>query len=100
MLSASTLLIDYYHDLLLRDINADALIVDLYSFGLLSVQELNTVLSGCSTHHRTWLLLKHVWHFDSQNLLVFSELVRDRWPQIGMQLVTGMQCFIMDAYVC
>ena len=90
VLPASTLLIGYYHGLLLRDTNADSLIGDLYSNGLLSPQELNVILSGHSFYHRNWLLLEYVRHMDSQALLVFSELVKDVWPQIGMQLVTGM----------
>ena len=87
--STSTLLVGYYHGLLLRDTNADSLMGDLYSIGLLSAQEQNIVLSGHSSHHRNWLLLEHVRHMDSQTLSVFSELVQDVWPQIGMQLVTG-----------
>ena len=75
MSSTSTLLIDYYHGLLLRDTNADSLMGDLYSIGLLSTREQNIVLSGHSSHHRDWLLLEYVRHMDSQALLVFSELV-------------------------
>ena len=93
MLPASTLLIGYYHGLLLRDTNADSLIGALYSNGLLSAQELNVILSGHSFHHRNWLLLEYVRHMDSQALLVFSEVVKDVWPQIGIQLVTGMLIF-------
>ena len=77
MLPASTLLIGYYHGLLLRDTNADSLIGDLYSNGLLSAQELNVILSGHSFHQRNWLLLEYVRHMDSKALLVFSELVKD-----------------------
>ena len=90
VLSASTLLNDYCYGLLLRDTSADTLIGDLYSVGLLSAQELNMVLSGHSIHYRNRLLLEHVRHFNSQHLLVFIELVKDVWPQIGMQLVKGM----------
>ena len=90
MSSTSTLLIGYYHGLLLRDTSADSLMGDLYSIGLLSTQEQNIVLSGYSSHHRDWLLLEHVRHMDSQALLAFSKLVKDIWPQIGMQLVTGV----------
>ena len=90
LLSTSTLLISYYHGLLLRDTNADSLIVDLYTTGLLSAQEQNIVLSGHSSHHRIWLLLEYVRHMNSQALLVFSESVKGVWPQIGMQLVTGI----------
>ena len=87
--STSTLLIGYYHGLLLRDTNVDSLIVNLYSIGVLSAQEQNMILSGYSSHHRNWLLLEHVRRMNSKNLLAFCELVKDFWPQIGMQLVTG-----------
>ena len=89
-LPVSTLLIGYYHGLLLRDTNADSLFGGLYSTGLLSAQEQNIILSGHSCHHRNWLLLEHIRHMDSQALLTFSELVKNVWPQIGMQLIIGM----------
>ena len=93
MLSTSTLLIGYYHGLLLRDTNADSLIGDLYSTGLLTAQELNVILSGHSSHQRNWLLLEHVRHMDSQALLALSEVVKEVWPHIGMQLITGTISF-------
>ena len=93
MLSTSTLLIGYYHGLLLRDTNADSLMGDFYSTGLLTAQELNVILSGHSSHHRNWLLLEHVRHMDSQALLAFSELVKEVWPHIGMQLIAGTISF-------
>ena len=83
------LLIGYYHGVLLRDTNADSLIGDLYSTGLLTAQELKVILSGHSSHQRDWLLLEHVRHMDSQALLAFSKLVKDVWPHIGMQLIAG-----------
>ena len=89
-LSNSIILIGYYHGLLLRDIDADLLVEDMLSAELLNVQEQNLILSGYSLHHRNWLLLEHVRHLDSQSLLVFSELVKDLWPQIALQLVTGI----------
>ena len=87
--STSTLLISYYHGLLLRDTNADSLIGELYSAGLLSSQEQNIVWSGHSCYHRNWLLLEYVRHMDSQALLAVSKLIKDVWPQIGLQLVIG-----------
>lgn len=98
----ATLLIGYYHGMLLRDTNADSLIVTMYSTGLLTAQELNMILFGHSFHYRNWLLLECVRHMNSQALLAFSELVKDVWPQIGMQLVTGMNDFTganFDIYV-
>ena len=101
LLPASTLVISYYHGLLLRDTNADSLIVTLYSTGLLTTQELNVILFGQSFHHRNLLLLECVRHMDSKALLAFSELVKDVWPQIGMQLVTGINyCVVASTYSC
>ena len=37
-----------------------------------------------------YVLLEHVGHMDSQALLAFSELVKEVWSQIGMQLIAGM----------
>ena len=85
----SMLLIGYYHGLLLRDTNADSLISALYSNGLLTAEEQNFILSGYSFHHRNLLLLENVRHMDSQALLTFSESVKEVWPQIGIQLITG-----------
>ena len=96
MLPTSTLLIGYYHGLLLRDTNVDSLIGDMYSTGLLSTQEQNTILSGHSSHYRNFLLLEYVRHMDAQDLLVFSALVKDVWPWIGMQLVTGIYVYNCD----
>ena len=87
------MLIGYYHGLLSRDINADSLIGHLYYNGLLSTHEQNAILSGHSLHCRNWLLLEHVRRMDSSSLLIFSKLVKDLWPHIGIQLVTGM-------YIC
>ena len=99
MLSTSTLLIGYYHGLLLRDTNAESLVGDLFYAGYLTAQELKVILSGHSSHHRNWLLLEHVRHMDSQALLAFSELVKDVLPQIGTQLITGNNwslCYKVD----
>ena len=76
--------------MLLKDMNADSLIVTLYSNGLLTTLELNVILLGHSFHDRNWLLLECVRHMDPQALLAFSELVKEVWPEIGMQLYTGM----------
>ena len=104
------LLIGYYHGLLLRDTNADSLISGLYSNGLLTAEEQNFILSGHSFHHRNLLLLENVRHMGFQALSTFSELVKEVWPQIGMQLITGtyvlvailistyIYIYIFDAY--
>ena len=102
VISTSTLLIGYYHGLLLRDTSADSLVGDLCSTGLLTAQELNVILSGHSSHHRSQLLLEYVQHLDSQALLMFSELVNDVWPHIGMQLITGVELhmYMVNIYAC
>ena len=101
-LSASTLLIGYYHGMLLRDTNADSLIVTMYSTGILTAQERDVILFGHSFHYRNWLLLEYVRHMNSQALSAFSKLVKGVWPQIGRQLVIGMNnCTLakFDIYV-
>ena len=90
ILPASTLLIAYYHGLLLRDTNVDLLMGDLYWNELLTAHQQAIIFSGHSLHHRNWLLLEHVCHMDTQSLSVFSELVKRVWPHIGIQLLTGM----------
>ena len=103
ILPASSMLIGYYHGLLLRDTNADSLIGHLWYNGLLSAHEQNVILSGGSLHYRNWLLLEHVRHMDSSSLMIFSELVKEVWPQIGIQLVTGMYIHVhcmLHIYTC
>ena len=99
ILSSSTLLIGYYHGLLLRDTSADSLIGHLCYYGLLPTHEQNVILSGHSLHCRNWLLLEHVRHMDSSSLMIFSKLVKDLWPQIGIQLVTGMLCTYVPLHI-
>ena len=89
-LSTSTVLIGYYHGLLLRDTNADVLINHLYHKELLLTHEQEMISSGHSLHRRNWLLLEHVRHMNPSSLLIFSKLINDLWPQIGIQLVTGI----------
>ena len=105
ILPASSVLIGYYHGLLLRDTNADSLIGRLCYNGLLSTHEQNVILSGHSLHCRNWLLLEHVRHMDPSSLMIFSELLKEVRPQIGIQLVTGMYvcmyvCMYVRMYVC
>ena len=89
-LSTSTVLIGYYHGLLLRDTNADLLISHLYHNELLLTHEQEMISSGHSLHHKNWLLLEHVRHMNPSSLMIFSKLVNDLWPQIGIQLITGI----------
>ena len=92
---ASTLLIAYYHGLLLRDTSIDLLIDDLYYNELLTAHQQAIVFSGHSIHHRNWLLLEYARHMSTESLLVFSKLVKNVWPHIGIQLITGMHVLNM-----
>ena len=90
MMSTTTLLIGYYHGLLLRSIDADMLTDKMCSVGLLTAHEQFFISSGHSVYQKNQLLLYHVQHMNVQALLTFCELVQDFWPQIGSQLITGM----------
>ena len=90
MMSTSTLLIGYYHDLLLRIIDADLLTDKMCSIGLLTAHEQIVISSGHSVHQRNRLFLEHVRHMNVQALRIFCEAVHDIWPQTGLQLITGV----------
>ena len=90
MMSTTTLLIGYYHGLLLRSIDADMLTDKMCSVGLMTAHEQFVISSGYSVYQKNRLLLYHVQHMNVQALLTFCELVQDFWPQIGSQLITGM----------
>ena len=92
-MSIGTLLIGYYHGLLLRDIDADLLTDKMYSTGLLTAEEQSFISSGHTVHHRNWLLLEHVRHFELKLLLEFCRLVKKEWVEIGSQLTAG-------TYIC
>ena len=98
-----TLLIGYYHGVLLRDINTDSLFDDMFSNCLLNVNDQSLISAGHSVHHRNWLLLEHIRHMDAKAFIVFCELVQNIWPLIGSQLITGMYeciCVICNCMVC
>lgn len=87
----STLLIGYYHGLLLKYIDADFMINKMHSNGLLA-EEL--VLTGHSAHHKKWLLLEHVRHMQTETLMIFCETVQEISPKVGLQLITGIQTLL------
>ena len=89
MASPLTLLIGYYHGVLLRDINADLLLDDMCSECLLNVHDKSLISTGHNVHHRNWLLLEHVRHIDTKAFSAFCKLVLNLWPEIGSQLITG-----------
>ena len=80
----------YYHDLLLTSVNADLLINQMCSAGLLTGQEQAIISSGHSVHQTTMMLLEYTRHMDIQAVKSFCELVQRVWPQIGSQLIIGM----------
>ena len=88
-MASSALLIGYYHGLLLRDVDSDLLTDDMYSAHLLTAKEQIVIDSGCSVHQRNLLLLEHVRNMETQALFTFCELLQNKWPQIGKQLLTG-----------
>ena len=90
MASPQTLLIGYYHGVLLRDINVDSLVDDMCSSCLLSTCDKKIISGGYSVHHRNWLLLEHVRHMEIKAYLMFCKLILSLWPEIGSQLITGM----------
>ena len=87
----STLLIGYYHGLLLRDLDSDMLTDDMHSTHLLSTDEQTVIDSGYSVHQRNWLLLERVRQMDTPTVSTFCELLQNKWPQISAQLLTGTQ---------
>ena len=90
MITTAALLIGYYHGLLMRNINVDLLADKMCSVRLLTTHESNIISFGNSIHHRNWMLLEQVRHFDVHALIIFCELVQEIWPQIGSQLFTGI----------
>ena len=88
--SPFTLLIGYYHSVLLRDTNADMLSLDMCTKHLFSANDQSIISTGHSVHHRNWLLLEHVRHMNAKAFSTFCELVKKLWPEIGLQLISGM----------
>ena len=93
LMTTSTLLIGYYHGLLLKSIDADLLTDKMYSAGLLTAQEQIVISSGYSVYQKNWLLLEHIQHMHVQALVTFCELLQEIWPQIGSQLILGVCIF-------
>ena len=87
----TTLLIGYYHGLLLRDIDGDMLADEMCSGGLLTSHEQNVISTGHSVYQRNWLLLEYARHMDAQAFMTFCDLLQESWPEIGQQLITGVE---------
>ena len=90
MMSTATLLIGYYHGLLLNSIDADQLIDKMCSVGLLTAHEQNVISSCYSVYQKNWLLLEHVRQMKVQAVMTFCDLIQQIWPEIGVQLITGL----------
>ena len=84
----------------MRDINADLLIDKMSSNGLLSPHDQELILTGHSMHQRCWLLLEHVRYMKIEALMKFCKLVQEIYPQIGLQLITGMQVSLVACDKC
>ena len=101
MMTTGTLLIGYYHGLLLSIIDANILTNDMCSVGLLTSHEQIVISSDHSIYQRNWLLLEHVRHMNVQALMAFCDLVQEIWPLNGSQLTTGVHtnCVYIASYV-
>ena len=93
-ISHSSLLVGYYHNLLMRDVNADLLMDKMSLNGLLAVHDQELILTGHSMYQRNWLLLEHVRHMKMEALVKFCEFVQERYPQIGLQLTAGTHIYL------
>ena len=91
LISPSTLLIGYYHSLLLRDIDADVLLDKMSTNGLIASHDQELISASHSNHQQNWLLLEHVRHMEMEELVKFCRSVEESYPQLGLQLVTGMR---------
>ncbi|XP_065913178.1 uncharacterized protein [Dysidea avara] len=91
MISTYTLLIGYYHGLLMRDINVDQLNVKMFTSGLLTAHDQNIYLTSHSIHHKKYLLLEIVRHMDGGDILKFCQALGEVCPQISSQLNKAMQ---------
>lgn len=85
----STLLIGYYHGLLLKYIDSNLLINKLCSNGLLTDSEKELISTGHSVHQRNHQLLEYVQHMQAKTLMIFCKYVQEIVPKVGLQLVTG-----------
>ena len=87
----STLLIGYYHGLLMK-INDVSLVVDrMSSNNLLTPNDQEMILAGHSIHQKNWILLECVRCMGMQAMVKYCELVQEILPEVGFQLLTGMQ---------
>ena len=100
MIPTPTLLIGYYHGLLMRDINIDQLMYKMYSSGLLTDQGQDFVSTGYSVYQKKYHLLDYPRCMDIKQLLIFCNLVQELCPEIGSQLKIGVGVLTCVIYVC
>ena len=87
----STLLVGYYHGLLMK-INDVSLVIDrMSSNNLLTPNDQEMILAGHSIHQRTWILLECVRCMGMQAMVKFCEIVQEILAKVGSQLLTGMR---------
>ena len=96
MMTPQALLMNYYHDLLLSNLDADSLIEQMA--GLLTDQEQAIIFSGHSVHQKNVMLLEYTRHMDIQAVKSFCELVQEVLPQIGSQLIIGTYMHMTPAH--
>jgi len=89
MISTYTLLISYYHGLLMRDIDVDQLNAKMLTSGLLTANDQNSLLASHSIHHKKYLVLETIRHMDEENMLKFCQILKEICPQICLQLNKG-----------
>ena len=89
MISTSSLLIGYYHGLLMRCIDVDLVRSKMWSSGLLSAHADDYISNCYSMHQKKCLLLEEVRHMNDNNVSAFCKLVEESCPYIGSQLTIG-----------
>jgi len=99
-MSTSTLLIGYYHGVLMREINADTLVERMATNGMLSTSDQELISIGHCLYQKSLLLLRCVQHMSARKLLEFCELLQEVYPKIGSQLVTGNYVICLIITTC
>ena len=90
MMSVSTLLLGYYHGLLLRDIDVDRLTDVMCSSGLLTTDDIVLLSANHSTHQKKCMLLAIARLTNDGSLLNFCQAVKEVCPRIGSQMKEGI----------
>ena len=87
MISTSTLLIGYYHGLLMRDVNVNQLNDKI-------APDQNIFLTSHSIHHKKYLLLEIVRNMDEGDILKICQALEEVCPHISSQLNKGKKCML------